>query len=424
MLNKYPATTLLCALALAIPTAAQDKLTVKCGRLIIAPGKELKDAVILIENGKIKSVGTNIDVPWEAKVIDASKKVVMATYIVAHTSSGMSSGNEKMANVPYISVQDGVDPSSSYFEDALRNGIGTIHVIPGNSTLLGGTGMVVKPYGKTVEEMAVRSRTGLKMSLQSSGSRMAQIHKMRRALQDVKDYIADYERRKKEFTNEKAAGATKKKEFEEKIDEKKQPVVDLLKGKARAYFYVPTTAEMYEAMQLIAKYKLDVVLVLGPRCHRSAKGLARTKIPIILDAAMSYEERDRDTDEMVKYCPAALFDKAGKAFALSIGSSGMTRYPWWQMATAIRNGVSRDRALAALTTEPAKILGLDKELGTIEAGKVANLQILTGDPLKATTWVETVVLDGEVVYERSKDRRLQHLFGKTDSDNDKKATNR
>ena len=116
--------------------------------------------------------------------------------------------------------------------------------------------------------------------------------------------------------------------------------------------------------------------------------------------------------------PAAIFSKAGLGYSLSIGTSGMTRYPWWQMATAIRNGVSREDALAAFTLAPAKLLGLEKELGTIEAGKVANLQILTGDPLKATTWVETVVLDGEIAYERSKDRKLQHLFGKTDS-NDK-----
>ena len=79
-----------------------------------------------------------------------------------------------------------------------------IHVIPGNATLLGGTGMIVKPYGKTVEEMAVRASTGLKMSLQSTGSRMAQIQKMRRALEDIMDYMKDYERRKKEFAAEKA----------------------------------------------------------------------------------------------------------------------------------------------------------------------------------------------------------------------------
>ena len=404
---------------------AQQNLAIKAGRLITITGKEIENALILIENGKIKSIDTGADVPWEAKVIDASKKVVMPTFVLAHTSSGMSSGNENMANVPYLTVQDAIDPASGFFEEALRNGIGTIHVIPGNKTLLGGTGMIVKPYGKTVEEMAVRAHTGLKMSLQSSGSRMLQIHKMRRALEDIKDYIADYERRKKEFEQEKAAGATKKKEFEEKIDEKKKPVVDLLQGKATAFFYVPSTPELYEAVRLITKYKLKVVLVLGPRCHKSADYLAKGKIPIVLDASMEYEETDRDTDETTTHCPAALFSKAGKSYALSVSgsTSGMQRYPWWQMATAIRNGVSRDEALAAMTIEPARILGIDKEVGSIEIGKTANLQILTGDPLKATTWVETVLIDGEVVYERSKDKRLQHLFGRSESDNARKATN-
>lgn len=195
-------------------------------------------------------------------------------------------------------------------------------------------------------------------------------------------------------------------------------MVDLLQGKARAYFYVPTTAELFEALRLQQRYKLDVVFILGPRCHNSADMLAKAKIPVVLDASMEYEETDRDTGEKTKYCPASIFAKAGVNYAVSIGTSGMTRYPWWQMATAIRNGVGRDQALAALTIEPAKVLGLEKDLGTLEVGKIANLQILTGDPLKATSWVETVVLDGEIAYERSKDRKLQHLFGKTDS-NDK-----
>ncbi|MHC4512646.1 MAG: amidohydrolase family protein, partial [Planctomycetota bacterium] len=84
------------------------------------------------------------------------------------------------------------------------------------------------------------------------------------------------------------------------------------------------------------------------------------------------------------------------------------------MATAIRNGVSRDEALKTLTVVPAKILGLEDQVGTLEVGKRANLQILTGDPLQATSWVDKVLLDGELVYQRDKDARLQHLFGKTE----------
>lgn len=409
------------AVLIALPLAAQDLVAVKAGKLITISGPALSDAVVLIENGKIKTIGKakDVEVPWDAKVIDASKQVVMPTYVIAHTSGGMTRGNENMANVPYLTVQDAVDPASAYFEEALRNGVGTIHVIPGNNTLVGGSGMVVRPYGKTVEDMAVLSKTGLKMSLASTGSRMAQIQKMRRALKDIKEYMADYERRKKEFEQEKAAGATDKEKFEEKIDEKKQPMVDLLKGKATAYFYVPSTAELYEAIRLVNEYKLEVVLVLGARCHKAAKHLASIKSlknAIVLDATIEFYEKDPDTEEEQKHCPAASFSKANIPFAMSLADSnhGMNRYPWWQMSTAIRNGVSRDEALKSLTVVPARILGLEEQVGTLEVGKRANLQVLTGDPLQATTWVEKVLLDGEVVYDRSKDARLQYLFGKID----------
>lgn len=414
------------AASLSLPLAAQDIVAIKAQKLITISGAPLTDAVVLIENGKIKTIGSSkeVEVPWDAKVIDASKQVVMPTYVIAHTYGGMTRGNENMANVPYLTVQDAVDPASGYFEEALRNGVGTVHVIPGNQTLIGGSGMVVKPYGKTVEDMAVLSKTGLKISLSSNSSRMEQIQKLRRALKDIKEYMADYARRKREFEQEKAAGATTKEKFDEKIDEKKKPVVDLLEGKATAYFYVPSAAELHEAIRLIETYKLKVVLVLGRRFHQVAddrSGLARLgqlKRAIVVDADLEYYEKDPETDEERKYCPVATFSKAGIPWAMSLATapSVMDRYPWWQMATAIRNGVSREEALKSLTIVPAKILGLEDQVGTLEVGKRANLQILTGDPLEATTWVEKVLLDGEVVYDRSKDARLQYLFGKSDTE--------
>lgn len=423
---KLPAATTaaLCGalLSFTVPLTAQKVIAVKAGRLIPISGPELKDAVVLIEDGRIRSVGQGIEVPWDAKVIDASKQVVMPTYVVAHTWQGMSSGNENMANVPFLTVQDAIDPSSSFFEEALRNGIGTVHVIPGNRTLIGGQGMIVKPFGKTIEEMAVRSSTGIKMSLSASGgSRMAQIHKMRRALEDVQTYIEDYERRKKEFEQEKAAGATEDKEFKDKIDDKKKPVVDLLKGESTAWLYVPSAAEVFEALNLVKKYKIKVVLVLGPQVHKAARLLAKAKLPLVLDDTLTYEENDPETEELVEHCPAQLLAEAGAEFAISLGNvsrggAGMRHYPWWQMATLIRNGIDRDTALKSLTIVPARQLGIAKNFGSIEAGKVANLQILNGDPLQATSWVQTVLLDGEVVYERDKDQRLQHLFGKTSGD--------
>ena len=123
-------------------------------------------------------------------------------------SGGQRGFNENMQNVPWLSVADAIDPAAIYFEDMLRAGVGTIHVLAGNQTLLGGWGMVVRPFGRTVEDMAVASNTGIKMSLfAGGGGRLQQIRRLRRALSDAREYLAEFDRRKAEFDKEKAAGA-------------------------------------------------------------------------------------------------------------------------------------------------------------------------------------------------------------------------
>lgn len=400
-------------LAAALP--AQTVVAVKAGRTITMAGAELTNVTILIENGRITKIGDQVEVPWNATTIDATDKVVMPTYVLAHSSGGMRGGNENLANVPYLRVQDAVDPSSKFFQECLRNGIGTVHVIPGNRTLIGGQGMVCKPTGQTVEDMTVRGKGGLKLSLFAEpGGAVAQVAKLRRALDDVRDHAADFERRKAEFAAEKAAGgAADKKEFDDKIDPTKLPSVDLLQNKNTAFLYVPDAAMVPEAQRLMREFGFHAVLVLGPAVHKAVTQLHDLEFPVVLDGDLEVWEKEPNTDKTKKACLGAELYKRGIPFALDVatGQNGADRFPWWQMATLIRNGVDRATTMAAFTTVPAKLLGIEGEVGTLAEGKRANLQILTGDPLASTTWVDTVLLDGATVYERSKDPRLQHLFG-------------
>ena len=396
----------------------QGPIAIKAGKVLTMAGPPLVDAVLLIENGKISKIGTEVEASWNAKVIDASDKVVLPTWILAHCTEGMGrgGGNENLANAPYLTVEDGIDPSESFFESCRRNGIGTIHVLPGNRTLIGGRGLIVRPTGRTVEDMTV-GKGGIKMSLDpADGSRMAHIGKLRRALDDVVDYKRDLERRKAEFEKEKAAGATKEAAFTEEADAEHKPVIALLEGKETAYVYVPSAAEMPEALIMQGRHSFKAVLVLGTACHRALKAIAGTGRAVVLDPDLELWEKDPETEEEHLVCSAAECFRLGIPFALSVSSNGAGEYPWWQMATAIRNGVPRSTALAALTTVPARLLGMEDRLGTLEEGKIASLQIVTGDPLAATTWVDTVLIEGEVVYERAKDPRLQHLFGKDKDD--------
>lgn len=397
----------------ALPVLAQDVLAVKAGKLITLAGPVLENATVLIQDGRIQKIGVaaEVEVPWTAKVVDASDKVVLPTWVLAHTQGGLRGLNENMQNVPWLTVADAIDPGSTWFEDCLRNGVGTVHVVPGNQTLLGGSGLVVRPFGRTVEDMAVAGNTGIKLSLLASGGgRLQQIRKLRRALEDVRDHLADFERRKAEFDKEKAAGAIPAdKQWTEEIDRTKKGAVELVQKKRKGWLFVPSVAEAEEALRL--DQELDLVLVLGPNVDEAVQQLAKARRPPVLDEVIEYFETDEETQKEKKFCTAKLFADAGVPFALSLGIAGPTSYPWWQLGTCVRNGVDRQRALEALTTVPARVLGLEDQIGSLAEGRLGNLQVLSGDPLQATSWVETVVLEGQVVYERQKDPRLQYLFG-------------
>ncbi len=400
------------AAAVAVPATSQDLVAVKAKTIHTITGPSVTDGVILLQNGRIKEIGKQgeVEIPWAAKVIDASDKVVMPTWVLAHSNGGMRGSNESMQNVPWLTVADAIDPGSTFFEGMRRNGVGTIHVMPGNATLLGGTGMVLRPAGRTVEDMTMAANTGMKLSLQASGgSRLQKIREMRRAIAEIREYLADYNRQKEEFDKEKAAGAVgDDKKWEKEIDRKKQAAVDLIEKKLGGWLYVPSFAELSEAMRM--GQELDLNFVLGSNLDEAMPMLQRLKKPVVLAEGLEYFETDPETREEEQFCTAKMLMDAGVPFALSLGSGGPTSNPWWQLGTCVRNGVSRKQALEALTIVPAKMIGLDEQVGSLSEGKLGNLQILTGDPLAATTWVHMVVLEGEIVYERSKDPRLQYLF--------------
>jgi len=404
-------TVVLAAMVLGAAARAQDtpvrqKVAVKAGRIITVSGADIEQGVILIEDGRIKQVGKSIDIPWDANVIDASDKVVMPGFVEAHTFQGISTANEQVLEVPFVSTFDAIDPRSTFMEDSLRDGVTTMLVLPGNDTVLGGTGCVIKPCGKMVDDMVVRNYTGMKLSLQPrwDSSRMAHIERLRKYLAGLQDYLQDYQQRK-------ADAQEQKKPFDEELDPKKKPVMDLLDGKLRAFVYCPRASDVVKAFELSDELKFKITPVLGPDCYKAAAFLAKRGVPVILDSQLIVWETNEDTHtEEMKVVPKIMAD-AGVQFALQRAPSVYgSRYFWFQAAQAVAYGASREEALKSITLYPAQIIGLADRVGSIDAGKDANLLILTGDPLDAQTWVDRVLIEGNVVYERAKDVRLKKLL--------------
>jgi hypothetical protein len=428
---------------------AQEQLAIQGGRIVPVTGPPIDGGVILIRDGKVQAVGRGLAIPSDYKVIDASGKVVLPGFVEAHSSRGMDQANERNNNVPFLSVIDAIDPGQEYFEDCLRNGVTTVAVVPGDETMIGGQAAIIKTAGTYVEQMIVKRQAGIKISLRPSAgrSRMSHLASLRKELDAARDALQD------QFTRKAAAAAPKPAPppAEPGADEAAEPaqpgpppggeagegaegpaggaarreaLVRLLRGEAPVFLYCDAAMDVPQALKLVKEYKLKAILVLGQHCYKAAKLVAASKLPVILDPTLVFWETDPRTGEDRKIVLPKIYREAGVPLTFQVtGISGGnlfrvpelpatlgTNFLWYQAATAVKYGTPVPEALEAVTLRPAKLLGVDALAGSIEPGKDADLVILTGDPLKITTWVQTTLVRGKVVYERDKDRKLRQLL--------------
>jgi imidazolonepropionase-like amidohydrolase len=416
--------------------SAQETLAITGAKVITLAGDPIEKGIVLIRDGKIEAVGVDVKIPLEAKVIDASGQVVMPGYIDSHTSEGMGQANERNENVPFLSVVDGIDPNVDYFEECRRNGITTTAILPGNSTMIGGQGVVVKTAGQYVNDMIVKRDTGIKISLRpTSGSRMGHIARLRKELDKAKQLIekkksgetaeakpaetpAPQAEEPKPAEGEGSDGATPTNAPTAPAADPNQGVdvlVSLLEGKLPAFVYCDAAMDVTTALVLIEEYGFKAIFVLGRDTYKAASLLATRNEPVILDPNLIFWETDPRTQEDKKIVLTKVFRDAQVPFVFQIENSGAgattaSTYLWYQAAVAVKHGMPEADALRCMSQVPAKLLGIDDIVGTIEEGKDADLVILSGEPLRISTWVNKTIVRGKIVYDRATDTKLERLL--------------
>jgi imidazolonepropionase-like amidohydrolase len=394
--------------AAAAEAGAQD-LMVRNARVITCAGQELDAQDVRIENGKVAEIGPRLTAPFRVQTIDGKDKVVMPAYVLAHTTEGVDRSNEVMDVVPFVSVLDSIDPSRPFFDDCTRDGVYTLNVMPGDRTVVGGMGRIIRPVGRVVEEMTIVADSGIKISMiPPQGNRAAHLAKLRAALEDAQRHL---EAREREAETKPSGNITLDLEVLS-IERRKAALVRLLKREIPAFVACGEAGDVWRVLELVKEFPIDVRLVLGPRCWRAASMIAKAKVPVIVSPDFEYEETDPDTGKMVtRNLPKSLHE-AGVEFAVTGRPSTLgQRYLWYQAAALVRFGVPRDVALKSVTLFAARALGLEKSKGSLEPGKDGDLLVLTADPLSGQAWVETGVIEGKVVYERRTDRRLAEVLG-------------
>ncbi len=403
------------------------KVALTGGRIIPVVGDEIAKGTILIEHGKITAIGEKVDLPHDAMEVDVSGKVLLPGLINAHDWQGLDVPNENADVAPYLDVYDAIDPSRLFFENSLRDGVTAIHIIQANNCVIGGVTRVVRPIGLDVDEMTIKPRAGIKMSTTPKGGfdRMLQMAALRETFIELNDYLERlaeqrYEEEQKKAKKDVDVGPAEARKLGKELirpedyDDLHANLVELTGGRLDAWIYAGAAMDVGPAIKLAKDNGLldRCVLVLGPDSFKAVAELKAASRPVVLDPTLDFRERDVLTGELKEtFVPKVIHD-AGLTFALlpNPDASLAERYQTYQAARCVREGIPRAKALEAITLNPAKMLGLGDAMGSLEAGKTANITVFSGDPLDFNSWVELVYIDGILAYDRAKDVRIRRLF--------------
>ncbi|HXB50731.1 MAG TPA: amidohydrolase [Streptosporangiaceae bacterium] len=387
-----------------------DTVAIVGGRVVPISGEPLDSGTILVVGGKITAVGPDLDIPVDATVIDAAGGWVLPGFIEAHGHVGVheeaegwagSDSNELTEPVTaQVRALDAINPADLGFRDAVSGGVLAVNVNPGSGNPIGGQTAALKCWGRTVDEMLLKAPAGMKSALgenpkrvygerkQSPSTRLGTAAVIRGALVDAANYLAkiDAEQRKPE-NDRKYIDRDLKLEALGRVLSKEIPWRQ----------HCHRADDIATALRLAEEFGYDLVIDHGTEAHLLADILAAKDIPVIIGPLFTsrskVELRNRSLDNPGKLA------SAGVTIAITTDHPVVPiNFLAHQAALSVKHGLDRDNALRALTINPARIIGVDDRLGSIEPGKDADLVIWSGDPLDVLSRVTRALMDGEEIY--------------------------
>ena len=376
---------------------------INCKAVTIANGI-IEPAAILVENGKIVEVGAaaEVAIPSEAEVIDLSGKWVTPGFIDAHSHMAMGEpgvkgggddDNEMVDPVTtHVRMIDSLNPWSIGIPAARMGGFTCVCSLPGSANVIGGTGIALKlKDANSVLDLVIPGTEVMKMALGENpkgcyGSqkrmpmtRMGTGAVLRETLFNAKQYADELEEAEKE-------GKPFKHNF--KLD----PLVPVVRGEMRCRVHCHRADDILTAVRIGEEFGLDLVVEHCTEGFKVADILAKKNVKCVVGPLRLIPAKEEIWNCTMEN--PGILEKAGVEFALSADAQTATRWLPEEAGIAVAYGLSEETALKALTIQPAKILNLDDRMGTLEAGKDADLAIFDGHPLSNMTRCKATMVDG------------------------------
>jgi len=389
------------AFLLASCGASAQNLAVQGKTVYTMAGAAIQNGTVLIENGKIAQVGpaTQIKVPSGYETVSAA--VVTPGLVDAHSTVGLTGYlniptdqdqvERSTAVQPELRAIDAYDPRERLIEWVRSFGITTMNTGHGPGALVTGQTMVVKTRGKTVEEAVIvpaatvvanLGEQGMAERTKSPGTRGKQVAMLRGEL--IKAQAAK-------------GSAGKKDKAPPERNLKTEMFVKVLNGEMPMLVTANRARDIMTAIRLAKEFNFKLILDGCAECDLVIDEIKASGYPVIIHPTM---QRASGETENISFETAAHLQAKGIPFALQSGFEGYvpkTRVLLFEAGFAAANGLTFDQALASVTINAAKLIGVANRVGSLEAGKDGDVALYDGDPFEYTTHCVGTVIEGRMV---------------------------
>jgi imidazolonepropionase-like amidohydrolase len=346
-------------------------------RIIPVTKSVIESGTIVIKGGKIVAVGAEIKPPAGARIVEGRGLVAFPGLVHPYSRLGLPDGLSAVGVTPQHLAFDEINPTADAIAQAARSGVTTFVLQPLGSGIAG-QAAALKPAGWTREEQVIEKSAALRLQLLPG---TAGKEALRQALEGAKKAVEG-----------------EKKTPPAKPDDKTAVLAKFLKGELPGFVEVPGPGELlhfWQVMEPFAEFKPRLTFVAGPEIYKAAAELGSRKARVILRPMVALAPFTRE-----RINTAAELVTAGVevAFAPMSDAPEALQGCLFRVAELVKFGLPREAALRAVTIVPAGMAGLDKRIGSIEAGKDADLLLFSGDPLSPQSRLREVYITGTSVY--------------------------
>ncbi|MGH9936714.1 MAG: amidohydrolase family protein [Blastocatellia bacterium] len=399
-------------------------LAIRNAKIVTVTGATIERGTVLIRDGKIAEAGARVTVPGNAKIIDATGLSVYPGLIDCGTSLGLTEIGSIQETRDTTELGDfnshmraivAVQPHSELIPVSRANGVTTAITRP-SGRLVSGQAALINLDGWTWQEMTLKAPAAMAMEYPRAprgrgaaflpAEATANVAQLReRQLTALRQKLEDAQA----YAKAKEARAADKSLPARPVDHVLEALIPVVKGELPVLMIANSERDIKGAIEIADKYKLKLIISGADDAWKVAPQLKEKNIPVIIGPVTDLPNNE-DDDYDLNFSHAGKLSKAGVRFAFQTADAAYVRNLPYQAGTSAAFGLPKDEALKAVTIYPAQIFGVDKLIGSIEAGKMANLIVTDGDPLEFKTNVKHMFINGKPVDLSSRHTKLYDKF--------------